>query len=74
MSKIVAKYLGGGIYQGLPARDLTDADLVEYADVLKEIGGLETITAPGAPYQRTEEKHAARRIPVAASAIEEETA
>jgi hypothetical protein len=66
MSKTILHYVGGGIYQGLPARNLTAADLVEYESVIKELGGVDVITAPGAPYQRAEGKHAARGISVAA--------
>lgn len=73
MSKIVARYVGGGIYEGLPARDLTAADLVEYKSIIEALGGQDVITAPGAPYQRAEEqptRKAARRE----YAAEEETA
>lgn len=71
-SKLVLKYVGGGFYQELPARDLTAADLVEYESVIDTLGGLDVITAPGAPYQRAEEtkRQTARHTP----AIEEETA
>lgn len=46
------KYLGGGAFVHVPARDLTDEDFTERAELWKEIGITEDVLISSGIYER----------------------